>query len=339
MKAIVYTKYGPPEVLQLTEVEKPTPRDNEILIRIHAASVGFGDILARNFRKISLREFPMPAPLWLPTRMYFGFNKPKINILGAELAGEVETVGKDVKQFKKGDQVFAYPGQSMGAYAEYRCMREDGMIALKPANLTHEEAAVIPYGGIMALNLLRKANIQPGQKVLINGASGGIGSAAVQLAKHFGAEVTGVCGTPRVEFVKSLGADKVVDYTKEDFTQNGETYDLIFDIPGKSSFSRCKSALKPHGRIFYVSFKMKQLFQMLWTSIIGGKKVFCALLPEKQEDLVFIKELVEAGKIKSIIDKRYPLEGTAEAHRYVEKGYKTGSVIIIVAHNNKKEEL
>jgi NADPH:quinone reductase-like Zn-dependent oxidoreductase len=260
----------------------------------------------------------------------FGFNKPKIKTLGNELAGEIESIGKDVTLFKKGDQVFGYRAQNMGANAEYICMPENGLVAIKPANMTYEEAATVPYGALTALNLLRKVNIQPGQKVLINGASGGIGSAAIQLAKYFGAEVTGVCGTPRLEFVKALGADKVIDYTKEDFTQNGETYDLIFDILGRSSFARCKSSLKPNGRYLLASFKMKQLVQMLWTSKMNNKKVICALSSEKVEDLLFIKELVEAGKLKSIIDKRYPLHQTAEAHRYVETGNKKGNVIITV---------
>jgi len=219
---------------------------------------------------------------------------------------------------------------SMGANAEYLCMSENGLVAPKPANMTYEEASAVPYGALTALNLLRKVNIQREQKVLINGASGGIGSAAVQLVKYFGAEVTGVCGTPRLEFVKSLGADKVIDYTKEDFTQNGETYDLIFDILGKSSFAQCKNSLNQNGRYLLASFKMKQLFQMLWTSLIGSKKVICALSGEKIEDLIFIKELIEAGKIKSILDRHYPLEQTAEAHRYVETGHKKGNVIITV---------
>jgi len=330
MKAIFYAQYGPPDVLQLKEVEKPAPRDNEILIKVYATSVNIGDIWARNFKEITPSRFTMPLPLWLPSRMYFGFTKPRINILGSEFAGEIEAVGRDVKRFRKGDRVFGYRGQSMGTNAEYLCMPEDGLVAIKPANMSYEEAAAVPYGALTALNLLRKVNIQPGQKVLINGASGGIGSAAVQLAKYFGAEVTGVCGTPRVELVKSLGADKVIDYTKEDFTKNGETYDLIFDILGKSSFSRCKSSLKQNGRYLLASFKMKQLFQMLWTKIRGSKKVICALSSENLKDLVFIKELVEAGKIKSVIDRRYPLEQTAEAHRYVEQGYKEGSVVITV---------
>jgi len=336
MKAIVYHKYGPPDVLQLKEVEKPIPKDNEILIRIYATSVTYGELIVRNIRKVTPRKFTMPLPLWLPNRMFFGFRKPKITILGAELAGEVEAVGKDVKRFSKGDQVFGYRGARMGAYAEYLCMPEDGCVAIKPANMTYEEAAVVPYGAIMALNLLRKVNIKPGQKVLINGASGGIGSAAVQLAKyHFGAEVTGVCSTPRLEFVKSLGADRVIDYTKEDFTKSGKTYDLIFDILGKSSFSRCKSSLSQNGRYLLASFKMKQLFQMLWTKIIGSKKVICAIAPGSTEDLISVKELIEAGKIKAVIDRRYPLEQTAEAHRYVEKGIKKGHIVITLEHNNK----
>ena len=331
MKAIVCTKYGPPEVLQLKEVAKPTPKDNEVLIRVHATSVNFGDMMARNFKAITPREFNMPFLFWLLAKISFGPSQPKITILGSEFAGEIEATGKDVKQFKQGDQVFGYPGQSFGAYAEYLCLPEDGVLAIKPTNMTYDEAAVVPYGAIMALNLLRKMNIQPGQKVLVNGASGGIGSAAVQIAKHFGAEVTGVCGTPRLEFVKSLGADKVIDYTKDDFTKNGETYDLIFDILGKSSFSRCQGSLKPNGILLFASFKMKQLFQMLWTSKIGSKRVICALAPGSVEDLISVKELIEAGKIKAVIDRCYQMEQTAEAHRYVEKGHKKGNVVITVA--------
>lgn len=334
MKAIVYTEYGSPAVLHLEEVAKPAPKDNEILVRVYATPVNYGDLTARNFANLTPGEFNMPAPLWLPTRMAFGWNKPKINILGSELAGEVEAIGRQVKKFKPGDQVFAYVGMKMGANAEYLCLPENGTVALKPANLTYEQASVLPYGTIMAASLLRKANLQPGQKVLINGASGGIGSMAVQLAKHFGAEVTGVCGALRVEYVKSLGADKVIDYTREDFTRNGETYDLIFDILGRSSYSRCKHSLKPDGIYLLASFKMKPLFQMLWTSRIGTKKVICALASEKSEDLVFIRELVEAGKIKAIIDRCYPLEQAAEAHRYVEAGHKKGNIVITVKRNN-----
>lgn len=328
MKAIVYTEYGNPDVLQLKQVEKPTPKDDDILIRVRAVPVGFGDIIVRKFNQISPRQFHMPFLFWLFARMVFGFRKPKKTVLGGEFAGEVAAVGKAVTRFKVGDAVFGYPGQNMGANAEYLCMAEDGLVALKPANMTYEEAAAVPYGALTALSLLRKVDIQPGQKVLINGASGGIGSAAVQLAKHFGAEVTGVCSTRNMELVKALGADKVIDYTREDFTNNGETYDLIFDILGKSAFSRCKRSLKQNGRYLLASFKFKQLRQMIWTSKLNRKKVICALSNERPEDLTFIRELVEAGKLKSILDRCYPLEQTAEAHRYVESGRKTGSVII-----------
>ena len=330
MKAIVCTEYGTPDVLQLKEVATPTPKDNEILIRVLATSVNFGDLIARNFKAISPREFNMPLLLWLLAKISFGLNQPKISIPGSEFAGEIESVGKNVKRFRKGDQVFGFSSQIFGAYAEYLCLPEDGVLATKPVNLTYEEAAVVPYGAIMALNLLRKVNIQRGQKVLIHGASGGIGSAAVQIAKALGAEVTGVCGTPRLEFVKSLGADKVVDYTREDFTRNGETYDLIFDILGKGSFSRFKNSLKPSGILLCASFKMKQLSQMVWTSLTGSRKVICAIAPGSTEDLISVKELIEAGKIKAIIDRCYSLEQTAEAHRYVETGRKKGNVVITV---------
>jgi len=329
MKAIVFTEYGTPDVLKIKEVAKPTPKDNEILVKVYATPINYGDLLARNFGNLTPSEFNMPAPLYLPSRMSFGWNKPKITILGSELAGEVEAVGKDVTKFKAGDQVFAYLGMNMGANAEYVCIPETGTVALKPVNLSYEKAATLPYGAIMATSLLGKAKIRSGQKVLINGASGGIGSMAVQLARQFGAEVTGVCGTPRLEFVRSLGADKVIDYTKEDFTQNGETYDLIFDILGRSSFSRVKHSLKPNGIYLLASFKMKALLQMLWTSITGSKqKVICAFANETPESLDFVKKLVEEGKIKASVDKSFPMEQTAEAHRYVEKGRKKGNVVI-----------
>jgi NADPH:quinone reductase-like Zn-dependent oxidoreductase len=331
MKAIVYTEYGSPEVLHLAEVAKPSPKVNEVLIKVQAAPVNYGDLMARNFKNIPVRDFHMPLPLLLPTRLYFGFNKPKVNILGNEFAGIVEAVGTAVTRFKPGDQVFGYRGQRMGAYAEYVCMPENGTLAAKPANLTYAEAAVVPYGAIMASSLLRKANVQRGQKVLINGASGGIGSAMVQLAKYYGAEVTGVCGTPRLGFVKALGADKVIDYTQADFTRNGETYDLIVDILGKSSLSRCKNSLRPSGIYLLASFKLKHLLQMVWTKFVGRKKVICAMASEQAADLEFVKGLIEAGQYKVIIDKCYPLEQTAEAHRYAEGGQKAGSVVLAVA--------
>jgi len=331
MKAIIYTEYGSPDVLKLEEIEKPMPKDNEILIKVHATSINVGDLWARNFKAITPSKFSMPLLLWFPSRLYFGVTKPRVNILGNEFAGQVEAVGRDVKRFKKGDQVFGYLGQNMGANVEYMCMDEKGMVTTKPSNMSYDEAAAVPYGALTALPLLRKVNIQRGQKVLINGASGSIGSAAVQLAKYYEAEVTGVCGTPRLGFVKALGADKVIDYTKEDFTQNGETYDLIFDIMNKSSFEKCKSSLKPNGIYLLASFKMKQLFQMLRTSRTDGRKVICALSMENLEDMELIKKLVEDGKIKAIVDKCFPMEQVAEAHRYVESGNKAGSVVITFA--------
>jgi NADPH:quinone reductase-like Zn-dependent oxidoreductase len=336
MKAIVCTKFGPPEVLHLQEVDKPTPKSREILIKIHATPVNFGDVLVRDFKAVSPRKFYMPFPFWLMGKIYFGFRKPKIPILGSEFSGEVESVGQDVNRFSQGDPVFGYRGPRMGAYAEYLCMPENGVVALKPANMTYEEAAAVPYGAIMALNVLRKANLQPGQKILVNGASGGIGPAVVQLARfHFGAIVTGVCSTPRLAYVKSLGAEKVIDYTQEDFVDSGETYDCIVDILGKSPLARCKRSLKPKGRCLFVSFKMKQVFQMLRTSMSGGRKAVCVVSNEKAVDLPFIKELIEAGKIKAIIDRRYPLEQAADAHRYVEQGQKKGNVVIIVGPTDK----
>ncbi|MBK9925834.1 MAG: NAD(P)-dependent alcohol dehydrogenase [Anaerolineales bacterium] len=331
MKAITLTEYGSPDVLHLKEMEKPSPKDNEILIKVHAVSINVGDLWARNFKAITPSKFSMPLPLWLPSRLYFGITKPRVNILGSEFAGMVEGTGKDVQRFKKGDRVFGYRGQSMGANAEYLCVPENGTVTTMPSNMSYDEAATVPYGALTAMTLLRKVNIQRGQKVLINGASGGIGSAAVQLAKYYGAEVTGVCGTPRLGFVKALGADKVIDYTKEDFTKNGETYDLIFDIMNKSSFEKCKNSLKPNGIYLLASFKMKQVFQMLQTSKSSGKKVICAFSTETPQDLELIKKLAEEGKIKAIVDKRFPMERAADAHRYVESGNKAGSVVITIA--------
>jgi len=331
MKAIVWTRYGSSDVLQLREVEKPTPKDNEVLIRVHATTVTTGDCEMRG----------LSGALWytLPMRAYVGLKTPtRITILGMELAGEVESVGKDVKLFKAGDQVFAATGfVGLGTYTEYKCLpakSEDGVVAIKPANMTYEEAAAVPVGGLEALHFLRQGNVQSGQKVLINGAGGTIGTFAVQLARYFGAEVTGVDSTGKLDMVRSIGADHVIDYTQEDFTRNGQTYDVILDVVGRSSFSRSVKSLKPNGRYLLANPGLSQMVRGRWTSMISSNKVIFGTASQKTEDLIFLIELIEAGKIKSVIDRRFPLEQTAEAHRYVETGQKKGHVIITVAPNN-----
>jgi NADPH:quinone reductase-like Zn-dependent oxidoreductase len=329
MKAIVYTEYGSPDVLHLMEVEQPTPKDNEVLIRIDATTVTTGDCNARG-------SVFVPPGFGLIQRLVFGLRRPKRTILGLDLAGEIEAVGKDVTLFRKGDQVFGSTGTRMSAYAEYVCLPEDGSLAIKPTNLTYEEAAAVPFGAITALYFLRdKGHVQHGQKVLINGASGGVGTYAVQLAKHYQAEVTGVCSTTNLELVTSLGADNVIDYTKEDFTTSGATYDIILDtVVGRTSFSRCRDSLNPEGLYLAVAGGMGVFLQMAWTAMIGGKKVVAGAAPARKDDLLFLKELIEAGRIKPVIDRCYPLEQMAEAHRYVDKGHKKGNVAITVAHTS-----
>jgi 2-desacetyl-2-hydroxyethyl bacteriochlorophyllide A dehydrogenase len=328
MKAVVWTKYGPPEVLKLQEVEKPVPKDNEVLIRIVATTVTAGDC--------EMRRLELPLMLSFPVRLYAGLLRPKrITILGQELAGEVESVGKKVNSFKVGDQVFGTTGFGLGAYAEYICLPGEhdemqGALATKPMNLTYEEAAAVPTAGFEALHFLRKANIQRGKKVLVIGAGGSIGSFSIQLAKHFGAEVTGVDRTEKLELMHSIGANHVIDYTKEDYTNSGETYDLIIDVVGRRSVSRRFKLLKQDGYYFLAYAGLSDIVLGVWVSMTSNKKINIESASQKQEDLIFLKELIEADELQSIIDRSYPLEQIAEAHRYVETGAKLGNVAITV---------
>ncbi len=299
MKAIICTQYGPPNVLQLQNIEKPIPKKNEVLVKIHATSVSTGDCRIRGFNS--------PLLFWIPMRLILGLRKPRNPILGVELAGEIEEIGTDVTQFKKGDQIFALTELNLGGYAEYTCVHESGLITLKPTNVTYEEAAVIPFGGTSALHFLRKGRIKKGQQVLIYGASGSVGTAAIQLAKYFGAIVTAVCSNSNFELVQSLGADKVIDYTKEDFTKRRERYDIIFDAVGKHKKSLCKQVLAPNEKYVSVNGMMAKV---------------------SKEDMILLKRLTETEHLKPVIDRTYRLEEIAEAHMYVEKGHKKGNVSI-----------
>ncbi|MBN2590348.1 MAG: NAD(P)-dependent alcohol dehydrogenase [Sedimentisphaerales bacterium] len=318
MKAIVYKEYGPPEVLHIEEVEKPVPKDNEILIKVHAAAVTSGDVRLR-------KADPFIA------RFFNGLTKPKNTILGVNFAGKIEETGNNVTQFKEGDEVFGSTVSGFGAYAEYVCISEDGVLAKKTANITFQEAAAVPFGALTSLHFLRKANIRQGQKVLIYGASGSLGTAAIQLAKYFGAEVTGLCSTANLELVKSLGADKVIDYTKEDFTKSNQAWDIIFDTVGKSPFFACVKKLNEKGiYLRSVHINMSSLVRGLWTNLTSNKKVIGGMAGESKEDLLFINELIESEKYKPVIDKSYSFEQIAQAHEYVDKGHKKGNVVITI---------
>lgn len=332
MKAMVWTAYGPPDVLQLQEVAKPVPKANELLIKIHAATVTLGDC--------EMRTLKIPTLYRLPMRFYVGFRKPqRITILGQELAGTIEAVGQNVTRFKPGDQVFAATLFRFGAYVEYTCLPETYPIALKPANISFAEAATIPTGGINGLHFVRKANLQPGERLLINGAGGSIGTYAVQIAKAMGAHVTAVDSPKKVDMLTTIGADRVIDYTQEDFTQNGETYDAIIDIVGKSSFTRSIRSLKPNGRYVLGNPTLPGMIRGVWTSRRTDKKVIAAMADYKPEDLGFLKEQMAAGELKAVIDRCYPLAQAAEAHRYVDTGQKVGNVVITVGEADGAESV
>ena len=328
MKAIVMTKFGPPDVLQLKEVAKPVPKDNEVLIRVYATTAFAGDC--------ELRSLKLPAEFRLPFWIYLSFFRPRPIILGQELAGEIEAVGKEVRQFKAGDQVFATTSFSLGAYAAYKCMPEapgmmGGALAIKPANLTYAEAAAVPVGGLEALHFVRTTNIRSGERVLINGAGGSIGTMVIQLVKGRGAEVTAVDSTEKLEMLRSIGADYVIDYTQADFTRGGRTYDVIIDVVGKSSVSRTLSSLRENGRYFLGNPSLSQRIRARWTST-GSKQILHGTGSQKPEDLAHLRGLIEAGQLTPVIDRSYPLEEMAEAHRYVDQGHKKGNVVVTVGH-------
>ncbi|HKL17517.1 MAG TPA: NAD(P)-dependent alcohol dehydrogenase [Halalkalibaculum sp.] len=322
MKAFIVTTYGSPEVLQLRDVEKPTPKDHEVLIRVIATTVSSGDW--------RIRSLDVPTGFKTISRLIFGFSKPRQPILGTEFSGEIESIGSSVTGFRVGDPVFGYSDSKMGAHAEYLCMPEDGAIAIKPANLSFEEAAALSFGGATALNFFRRGNLQSGEKVLVNGASGAVGTAAVQIARHFGAVVTGVCSTRNIELVRSLGASHVIDYTAEDFTKNSETYDIIMDTAGTAPFSHCKESLTKGGRLLKVLGSMPDMLQAPMVSMISDKKVIAGPASGSREDLQFLAELAEKGEYKPVIDRRYPFEQMVEAHRYVDTGRKRGNVVVTV---------
>lgn len=325
MQVVIYKEYGSPEVLQLKEVVTPTPKNNEVLIKLHATTVTSGDC--------RVRSMTVPYGFGLMSRLFFGILKPKNSILGSELSGEIEAVGKDVTKFKIGDRVFAFDGVRMGCYAHYKCLHEDGAMAIKPSNLTWDSAAALSFGGTTALSFFRRGKLQRGERVLINGASGSVGTAAVQLAKHFGAHVTGVCSTANVELVKLLGADHVIDYTKEDFTNDSEFYDVIVDAVGTAPFSRSKNSLKEGGRLLSVVADLPDMLRIPWVSMTSSKRIVAGPAAERAEDLRFLADLAEAGKFKPVIDRRYSFQQIPQAHVYTDTGRKKGNVVITMEIN------
>jgi NADPH:quinone reductase-like Zn-dependent oxidoreductase len=331
MKAIIWTKYGPPNVLQLREIEKPTPKDNQVLIKILATTVTAGDC--------EMRKLQFPVYLSLPLRIWIGFRRPRgMTIPGTELAGEIEAAGKDVTRFKIGDQVFGSTGLGFGAHAEFICLPEEaqtmeGSLVIKPENMTYEEAATVPFGGRDALHFLRKGAIKNGQTILINGAGGSIGIFAVQIARHFGAHVTAVDSTGKLDMLRLLGAEHVIDYTQEDFTKDGEVYDVIFNVVGKISIPRTKTSIKPNGTYLLANPGLSQLVHGYWTRMTSSKRVITQTASGNTDDLIYLKKLIEAGTIRTFIDRQYPLECIVDAHRYVESGLKRGNVVITVGHN------
>ncbi len=329
MKAIIHSKYGPPDELSIQEVDKPVPKKNEVLIKIHATTVTSTDCNARNFTFVP-KLFKLPAQLFM-----FGLFKPRIPILGVDLAGEIEAIGESVTQFKVGDQVFGSPEMALGAHAQYTCLPETAALVKKPPTISWEEAAAIPLAGVTAYHfVIALVTIQAGQKILINGASGGIGTFAVQLAKSRGAHVTGVCSSANVDLVKSLGADAVIDYTQEDFTKSKEPYDIVLDVVGKTTFSRCNKILKKKSTYLACLMELPDLLQIARSSLFGGKKVKGGVAISNKENLTYLRDLVENKTLKVVIDKIYPFEHIVDAYEYVESGHKKGNVVVKVPHSN-----
>ncbi len=329
MQAVLCEHYGPPEVLQAAEVPTPEPGPREIRVRVHASSVNFGDLLARNFASVTPARFTMPFPLFLLSRFFFGIRRPRVKILGSEFSGVVDKAGAEVTQFRPGEKAFGYTSMAMGAYAEFLCLKEDACVCTLPEGLDHAEAAVQPYGAVMAWHILKKGGLKAGERLLVIGASGSMGSAAVQIARGLGARVDGVCGPAGLDFVKALGAERVYNYRKEDFAQGGERYDLIFDVLGRSSYANCRRVLGPDGRILCASFKSAKLLRMLWTRLTGGPRLHCILAPGSRQDLEAIRELMASGTLRARLAASYPFHEAARAHQRAEENGRIGPIALL----------